>query len=515
MAASGGFGAKVKLSVDKKGNSEFNKQIAEAVNKTKINLGEKLNIRKQDMDRLAKQIQTDLNAREFSIKNITVKNFKADAALKVVKKQLESMFDVTNAKSASAVSGGNKTSSTGGASGTAAVETQRAVSATKEWRNQMQALDELVKSVGQGLQNIKASKLTDTVDSGAVSNITQEYKEWRLAVEGVRSSHKALDDDTLRGLQRTGIELQDNIQNQQAASDVASRAAKQRSKEQDKEKANLRQIAQLYEQIQRYLNANSKIRNTGYGARLESMLTGLGATGLTASELTDIRKGFADVRKEVVAAGKSGKSFLDMLTNAYERFGGWSLVTRSLTEVVGGFRQVINNVIELDTAMTELKKVTDETDATYAKFFDDAISRSEKMGATLVDTVSATSDFARLGYDIVDSAELADAAIVYKNVGDGIEDIGTASESLISTMAAFGVEAENAMHIVDSFNEVDNKFAISSAGIGEALIRSASGLAAAGNTMEESIALITAMNTTVQNPDKVGKRIAQCRSNAA
>ena len=49
-----------------------------------------------------------------------------------------------------------------------------------------------------------------------------------------------------------------------------------------------------------------------------------------------------------------------------------------------------------------------------------------------------------------------------------------------------------------------NNFAISSGGIGEALQRSASSLAAANNTLDESIALITAANTVVQNPEVVG-----------
>lgn len=49
-----------------------------------------------------------------------------------------------------------------------------------------------------------------------------------------------------------------------------------------------------------------------------------------------------------------------------------------------------------------------------------------------------------------------------------------------------------------------NNFAISSAGIGEALQKSASALSSANNTLDESIALITAGNTVVQNSDMVG-----------
>lgn len=50
-----------------------------------------------------------------------------------------------------------------------------------------------------------------------------------------------------------------------------------------------------------------------------------------------------------------------------------------------------------------------------------------------------------------------------------------------------------------------NNFAITSAGIGEALQRSASALYEAGNTIDESIGLVTAANSVIQNPEQVGE----------
>lgn len=165
---------------------------------------------------------------------------------------------------------------------------------------------------------------------------------------------------------------------------------------------------------------------------------------------------------------------------------------------------MIQAVKDIDLAMTELYKVTDESASTYSRFFTDATERAEKYGATVSDVINSTADFARLGYSLPDASNLADSAIIYKNVGDGINDIGTASESIISTMKAFNVEADNSIEVVDKYNAVGNKFAISSAGIGDAMQRSASSLATANNTLDQSIALITAANSVVQNPEVVG-----------
>lgn len=203
-------------------------------------------------------------------------------------------------------------------------------------------------------------------------------------------------------------------------------------------------------------------------------------------------------------AGKNTQSFTGKIGSLAQKFGSWLSVSQLIMRFYQGFKKVVTSVKELDTAMTELKKVTDATNSEYNKFLDEATLRAKKLGATLTDTVSASADMARLGYDLKEAASLADSALVYKNVGDGISNIDEASSSLISTMQAFEVEATDSMQIVDKFNTAGNKFAISSGGVGDALLNSASALAAAGNTLDESIALVTAANEVVQNPAKVG-----------
>lgn len=181
-------------------------------------------------------------------------------------------------------------------------------------------------------------------------------------------------------------------------------------------------------------------------------------------------------------------------------FTGANLVYKTVTQI----KQGITYVREIDAALTELKKVTDETDETYKRFLQDASKTAGQIGSTVKDFTNATADFARLGYNIEQASDLAKAASVYYNVGDDLANIGEASDSIISTMHGFGIEAENAMNIVDKFNEVGNNFAISSSGIGQALLRSASAMSEAGNTIDESIGLITAANSVVQNPESVG-----------
>ena len=207
---------------------------------------------------------------------------------------------------------------------------------------------------------------------------------------------------------------------------------------------------------------------------------------------------------DIKLAGENTKSINKQIGDLLNTLGFSITYADVLRKIVEIGREMFEVVVEVDSAMTELKKVTEETGATYTRFLENAKDRAHSLGATVAETVNATADFARLGHGITDASALADAAIVYKNVGDGINDISVASESIISTMQAFGVEAKDAMSIVDSFNNVGNNFAISSKGIGDALLNSAASLHAAGNDIHESIALIAAANTTIQDPGKVG-----------
>ena len=183
------------------------------------------------------------------------------------------------------------------------------------------------------------------------------------------------------------------------------------------------------------------------------------------------------------------KEFKKQATDGVKRMAGMYL---GVNDIIRYGRQGVEYVKDIDLAMTELKKVTDETDESYKQFLKDASGTSAVIGSTIRDFTDATASFARLGYSMEEASSMAETAIIYKNVADGLDTVEESSESIISTMMAFGIEADDTMSIIDKFNAVGNNFAITSAGIGEALQRSASALFEAGNTIDESVALVTA-----------------------
>lgn len=227
-------------------------------------------------------------------------------------------------------------------------------------------------------------------------------------------------------------------------------------------------------------------------------------TTLSGEEVKAYTKKINDLENKCYDAGVAADTFGEAIEHKISDRIKYLIGQFAIDFVVQGLRRMYDNVVQIDTAMTELKKVTDETDESYDRFLTNAGKRAKELGATLVEVVQVTSDYARLGYSVDEASRLADAAIVYTNVGDGLRDTNEATDHIISTMKAFGIEAENSMRIIDAFNEVSNKFAVTSSDIGAGLQRSSAAMAAAGNSMEETIALFTAGNTIIRDADSMG-----------
>lgn len=272
-----------------------------------------------------------------------------------------------------------------------------------------------------------------------------------------------------------------------------------------RQKNAITQNNKIYSEATRYYKENESgiRRNITLNQQWQTLLKDTLA-GKYLNNTQGLRTALSELQTQTKLAGAEVKTLWTQVKKLFtDHFGSFS-ATAVIGTAVNTLRNVYEKVKDIDSAMTELKKVTELTESQYESFGKTAKRVADSVGGTISNTISAVADFSRLGYGIGDATKLAEAAIVYKNVGDGIEDIGTASQSIISTMKAFGIESDKAMFIVDKFNEVGNKFAIDSSGVGEALRRSAAALAAANNTLDESIALATAGNNVIQDPDVVG-----------
>lgn len=129
------------------------------------------------------------------------------------------------------------------------------------------------------------------------------------------------------------------------------------------------------------------------------------------------------------------QEFADSVGNKFKELGRYLLSFGSFYQIWGVIRQGVTYVRDIDSALTELKKVTDETDASYDRFLQDMSKTGSVIGATVSNLTTMAAEWARLGYTMAESAKLAESTAILLNVSE-FEDATTASEALISTMQA-------------------------------------------------------------------------------
>jgi TP901 family phage tail tape measure protein len=221
--------------------------------------------------------------------------------------------------------------------------------------------------------------------------------------------------------------------------------------------------------------------------------------------LANLKTQLSTLKNEAKSAGMIGKSLGDTFKENIRAFSNWFGIGTLVAGSVRALKGMYQAVYDIDTAMTNLYKVTDETDTKYRQFLKNANKDAQELGRSISSLVEQTATWAKLGFGIDDAAKLAQISSIYANVGE--VDDNTAVSDLVTAMKAFNIQASDSITIVDSLNELGNKFATDSASLGEGLKNSASALKLAGNDINQSLAMLTGGTEIIQNASEMGNAL--------
>jgi TP901 family phage tail tape measure protein len=271
---------------------------------------------------------------------------------------------------------------------------------------------------------------------------------------------------------------------------------------------NSRNLQNLEATFRNFMSANGKVNeNAGLrvmASNIDAQIETLKKAGdkLDESSIAKLRQNLSLLDSLSSELGYKGQTYEQRIQGKMQELTSYFVSVTSFGFAIQQIRNMISNVNALDDAMTELRKVTEETDATYDKFLTNAAKRVQTLGSTMSDVVIATGSFARMGYNLEEAEKLGDAAIIAQNVWDNVGSIDETAGTIISAMKAFGIEAENAISIVDRLNAVSNSFGVVSGDIANAMADAGAALYAAGNSYDESIGLFSATNEVIQDWSK-------------
>lgn len=254
------------------------------------------------------------------------------------------------------------------------------------------------------------------------------------------------------------------------------------------------------DKIHKLLNENSKMSSEAK-AKIKAYYKEI-ESGNPSMSLDKIHGEIMKIYNAEVEAGRAGKSFFDTLKNS-----GFHQIAAQMAGMFG-FYDVINlgkegfNVVrELNTALTEMRKVSNETVQSLKNYQATTFDTADAVGTTAKQIQNSTADWMRLGESMNQAAESAKDANVLLNVSE-FEGIDEATESLVSMSQAY--KDLDKMDIIDVLNNIGNNYSISTDGLATALKDSASALVTANNDLNEAVSLTTAGNAITQDPSKVG-----------
>lgn len=277
---------------------------------------------------------------------------------------------------------------------------------------------------------------------------------------------------------------------------------KEASREKSINKASM-EVANLKATIHDYIAEHKKLDGTDVGKSLYELLEALNQSD-APEKIGELKKKYAELRAESKKLGLESKNLLDVFEKLFGQHLSTMITMAALHKMQDALRIVYQNVVEIDTAVTELRKVSEYTGKSLEEYMGRAAEQAQKLGVSISDYIGSTADWKRLGYSDEDAENMATYSTLLKNVGDGIDDVNTSSSYLISTLQGFGLLAKDAESVVDQIDKVANTQPITAQAIGEILTRSAASMKAANNDLAETISLGTAAYAVIQNAETVG-----------
>lgn len=208
------------------------------------------------------------------------------------------------------------------------------------------------------------------------------------------------------------------------------------------------------------------------GEKVSGTLTQVGGTATTAGgKIKAMGSGFVSTLGKVV------------------KFGAATAIISAVTSAISAG---IDAVTEYDDAITQFKKVSDLSGDSLTEYGVKLGKMGESVAKSRNEMIESATEYKKSGYSDSDSATLAKVSSLYQNIADEELSASDASSVIISQMKAFNISAEDSTKIIDSINEVSNKFAVSSSDVGKGLTAAGSALSTYGNSFDETIGLVTA-----------------------
>lgn len=268
-----------------------------------------------------------------------------------------------------------------------------------EIENKYRALNVESREVTNNIQLLKT--LMSSMDtSDDIENVTADYEQYKTLLVTVTNQIKTL-----------------QIAQKQANEEMNLSNAK----------------ASLSSSIDVWLKNNSAAAKQ-FGAELQNIKSQIESVDKT-QQLGNLKAQFQEVTRQAKLAGVAGLSMGDQFKRSLKTVGSYLSSAVLISRSAMAMRNMYNEVLKVDTAMTGLKRVTNLTSDEYENLYDRMTKSAKEYGSTLDDIINSTASWVRLGFDSNVAEKLSEVTATYQHVTD--LDNSTAVNNLVTAYKGY------------------------------------------------------------------------------
>jgi TP901 family phage tail tape measure protein len=196
--------------------------------------------------------------------------------------------------------------------------------------------------------------------------------------------------------------------------------------------------------------------------------------------------------REEVGGGQVG--------SVIRRVAMWGAASGVIYGILGGVRQMIQTMKQAETGLVNLKKVMSHVTTDFDHMRDSAVRFAKDYGAELMGVLETMRIFAQQGLPQEQVKEMARVSTLASNVTTMKPT--EAAEALTSATRQFNIEGEKSISILDSWNEVENKFAITAKDLADGFKKAGTAAKITGIDVNKLNGIITAIGEATRQTGK-------------
>ncbi len=254
----------------------------------------------------------------------------------------------------------------------------------------------------------------------------------------------------------------------------------------------------LYDDLQKELaEAKRQMQDAIENGKPLVFLNDKGELVSYADHLAKIRAQAISLKNEIKDLRGATDTVGYAMRTAFEKFPVWMAASTAFYAPIQALQSMYQVIIEVDTQMTNLKRVMD-SDTNFDELLQGNIELAKELGKTVTDINYAMENLAKSGdYTMKQLQALTKTATIASNVSDlSPEEM---SATMITGMSVFNIEAEKSMSIVDRLNEVDNQFPTTVKDLATGMGKAAAAANLYGVSIDELIGYMTAIQEVTRD----------------